>query len=132
MEFIRTVMIVESMREYGLDWKKYSEIILSKINSGIFDFEKNLANNCRYSKSEICSYSAATESAKQACLSAYIDETNTTIVNGQHLSRQYYQSRMTVVEQRLAQAGLRLAAILNDVLGDNDEEEQTGYISESI
>lgn len=52
----------------------------------------------------------ASESNKAACMWAYRNATS-----GSYLSDEYFYTRMPVVEMRLAQGGVRLAAILNRI-----------------
>ena len=57
-----------------------------------------------------------TESHQLAKTSAYVDENGKTIVSGATLSETYVSSRLTVAEQRVATAALRLAALLEQSL----------------
>jgi hypothetical protein len=66
---------------------------------------------------ESCPVDSSEESAETACEFAYTDEHGNTIISGSVLSSQYYESRIPVLERRIAAAGVRLASILNGVLG---------------
>jgi len=59
----------------------------------------------------ICTNEWATESIKDACQYAYAN-----IENGASITDNYYKTRYPVIELRLLQGGVRLAAILNDIL----------------
>jgi hypothetical protein len=47
---------------------------------------------------------------------AYVDESGKKIATGATLSNAYVESRLPIAEKRLAEAGLRLAALLKQVL----------------
>ena len=56
------------------------------------------------------------ESHKLAQQSAYVDENGQKIVSGATLSSAYVSSRLTIAEKRLAEGGVRLAALLGQAL----------------
>ena len=60
-----------------------------------------------------CASTASEESSELACSMAYTTEDGRTIADNDALSREYFQTRMSVVEERLASAGVRLAVLLN-------------------
>ncbi|XP_047333218.1 endonuclease 4-like [Impatiens glandulifera] len=60
----------------------------------------------------ICPGSYASESIRFACKYAYINA-----MPGATLNDDYFYSRLPVVEMRLAQGGVRLAAVLNGIFG---------------
>lgn len=63
-----------------------------------------------------CTAQWAQESWDDALRWAYRDSTNDEVCNGETLSREYYRSRLPVVYERLAVAGVRLAATLTKAL----------------
>ena len=56
------------------------------------------------------------ESRSLANQYAYVDENGQKIVTGATLSEAYVASRLVIAEKRLAEAGLRLAELLKQVL----------------
>lgn len=85
---------------------------LSKNITGKWNAETTRWVNC--SVGDIaCPNIYASESIKAACTWAYRNATP-----GSILADEYFLSRMPVVEMRLAQGGVRLAAILNQVFSD--------------
>ena len=59
----------------------------------------------------------ADESNKLACSHAYVDEKDVKIQSGFYLAEAYYKNNIETIEEQLVKAGVRLAALLNDVLG---------------
>ncbi|XP_024526160.1 endonuclease 4 [Selaginella moellendorffii] len=66
---------------------------------------------------EACIDSYATESIHTSCRWAYKDA-----LEGTYLEDDYFSSRLPIVEQRLAQGGVRLASILNRIFGAKSSE----------
>uniref|UniRef100_A0A1D1XUF8 Aspergillus nuclease S1 n=1 Tax=Anthurium amnicola TaxID=1678845 RepID=A0A1D1XUF8_9ARAE len=64
-----------------------------------------------------CPDTDATESINAACDWAYKN-----VTNGTALGDEYFHASLPIVYQRLAQGGVRLAATLNHVLWDGDED----------
>ncbi|XP_042450593.1 endonuclease 4-like [Zingiber officinale] len=75
---------------------------------------------CR-EKSVTCADKYASESTSLACDYAYQD-----VEQDSTLGDEYFFSRLPVVEQRLAQGGVRLAAILNKLFSNSEEESKSG------
>ncbi|KAG6470649.1 hypothetical protein ZIOFF_071726 [Zingiber officinale] len=75
---------------------------------------------CR-EKSVTCADKYASESTSLACDYAYQD-----VEQDSTLGDDYFFSRLPVVEQRLAQGGVRLAAILNKLFSNSAEESKSG------
>ena len=66
-----------------------------------------------------CSAGWAEESFEDALRWAYSDENGSEVVDGTVLSEKYFATRLHVVTRRLAAAGVRLGAVLENVLGQN-------------
>jgi len=60
----------------------------------------------------------ATESWRLARSHAYLDAKGDVIESGSSLTRSYFTTRVVVVDERLKQAGIRLAWVLNRALGE--------------
>lgn len=64
-----------------------------------------------------CSAAWAQESFDDALRLAYSDENGNEVVDGAVLSEKYFSTRLHVVTRRLAAAGVRLGAVLENALG---------------
>lgn len=64
---------------------------------------------------EACSIEWAQSSARYACDAAYVDTTGRAIQSGYDLCEPYYQRALPIVEERMVQAGVRLANVLNNL-----------------
>jgi len=73
-----------------------------------------------------CSSMWLQEDAELGCKVVYRDDNDQQItpVTGFNISETYYNTRMDVVEQRLIQAGVRLAAVINTIVQTKDTEEE--------
>ena len=69
-----------------------------------------------------CAEKWAKESFKDALMYAYKDENGNEIVDGDVLTDAYFSSRLGIVRQRLAAAGVRLAAALEGVFQEQQSE----------
>ncbi|XP_073000314.1 endonuclease 2-like [Typha latifolia] len=113
------VSIIETaMRDfYNKDLTTMIEAIKRNITDGWSDEIDNW-ENCR-NKRATCANSYASESIHLACSYAYKDvEQNST------LGDDYFFSRYPVVEKRIAQAGIRLALILNRIFEGNKDDDK--------
>lgn len=72
--------------------------------------------SCPNGRLEQCTSQWGQESWVLAMNFAYRDERNQSIVSGDTLSVEYYETRLPIVYERLAAAGLRLAITLSDAL----------------
>jgi len=68
--------------------------------------------SCPYGGNQPCTAAWGEESFDQAMMWAYRDVDGGEIVNGSSISEMYYLTRVPIVRERLAIAGLRLAATL--------------------
>jgi hypothetical protein len=91
--------------------KKILDSLISNPNTDIW------LKECAASGDQVlqCPLHASEESASIACESAYVHPDGSEIRSGDVLSREYYSSRVQVIQDRLASAGVRLASILNSV-----------------
>jgi hypothetical protein len=74
--------------------------------------------------SKACTSEWAQESFRDALMYAYGDENGKEVKDGAHLSEEYFETRLEVVQLRLAAGGVRLAATLEDIFGIRGEESQ--------
>jgi hypothetical protein len=113
-----SIMIEHMLHMQSWNFHTFATNIVSKIRENSFpiaEWEKG----CDGSVDETCPVEASGESAQLACEYAYTDETGKTIISGSVLSKEYFETRIPVVEERLAAAGVRLASILNGLFGSN-------------
>lgn len=67
-----------------------------------------------------CSSGWAEESFEDSLRWAYSDENSREVVDGTTLSEEYFATRLHVVIRRLAAAGVRLGAVLENALGQDN------------
>jgi hypothetical protein len=67
----------------------------------------------------VCPDDWASESIVLACTHSYVDENGDKIKNGFNLGDPYYQFNKDVIDEQLAKAGVRLASMLNSLLGQS-------------
>ncbi|OMO65081.1 S1/P1 nuclease [Corchorus olitorius] len=87
-------------------------IMIQTIQRNITDsWSNNISSweSCGYNRT-VCPNLYASESVRLACLYAYRNATP-----GSTLEDEYFLSRLPIVEKRLAQGGIRLAAVLNRI-----------------
>ena len=108
-------MVEHMMHLKSWHFQTFAKNLVSRINNG--EFPVNVWEmGC--DGSEECPVESSEESAEMACEFAYTDELGRTVESGSVLSTAYYETRILVVERRIAAAGVRLASILNHVLGE--------------
>ncbi|XP_074269933.1 endonuclease 4-like [Silene latifolia] len=96
-------------RYYGSNLTNLIEAIKSNITDDRLISEIKSSEACHHS---VCPNQYAEESISLACKYAYKDATN-----GTQLNDDYFHSRLPIVEKRLAQGGVRLAALLEEIFG---------------
>ncbi len=109
-----SAMIEHMLHMRSWTFHTFATNIVSKIRQQDFpvsEWEKG----CEGSSDDTCPIEASGESAQLACEFAYTDEKGHTVQSGSVLSNQYYETRIPVIEQRLAGAGVRLASVLNGI-----------------
>lgn len=110
-----TTIIEEFMREKSFTFTDFAKRILDSITtnpkSEIWTKECDITSRNAFE----CPLESAEESASLACEFAYVNAEGTEIRTGDILDREYYLTRVPVVEDRLASAGVRLGSILNSV-----------------
>jgi len=72
---------------------------------------------CPSGLSKDCTTDWANESFLYAMNYAYQNEDNMEVKDGDHLTEDYFISRLDIVKRRLAAGGLRLASTLEDIFG---------------
>jgi len=65
----------------------------------------------------ICQNEWATQSASLSCTNAYVYNNGTHIENGFYLGYDYYERNILIINEQLKRGGVRLASILNYLLG---------------
>ena len=103
-----SLILDEFMSESKFTYNQYADLLFSKI--GTYDDFRKWVGTCVM---DDCPLVAAEESAQLACEFAYTNEKDEPVVNGSVLSKAYFDTRMSVIETRLAAAGVRLGTILN-------------------
>lgn len=90
--------------------------MLQRVTDG--DYTNNVKQwlTCNSDSQLICSSDWADESSKLACSNAYVMSDGAThIKNNYVLDDKWYYRNLPIVEQQIAKAGVRLAALLNTV-----------------
>jgi hypothetical protein len=77
-----------------------------------------------------CSKVWIQEDAKLNCEAVYIDESGRRITpeTGFNLGETYYTTRMDIIEQRLIQAGVRLATVINKIVQSTTNDKKSNKI----
>ena len=109
-----------SIIEHLLHLKKWSHTdlaseLVGRVKGGSYplpDWEKDCGE---LGSPKTCPEDMSGESAELACEFAYTDEKGKAVETGSQLSVEYYETRISVIETRLASAGVRLASILNAI-----------------
>lgn len=102
--------------DFGRENSKWRDSILKRIATEWASLVPSW-KSCSTSPFGACSTDWAVESLTSACRSAYVNENGQKIVKGDHLGMPYYNHVIGVVEQQIAKAGVRLANVINLVLG---------------
>ncbi len=101
----------------------YADDLLSRVTDGMYSADVTdwlTCDSSRNKQSSICSDEWASESSKLACTYAYVlEDGHTHIHNNYVLNDEWYQRNLPVVEQQIAKAGVRLAALLNTILEEH-------------
>lgn len=118
-----SALIKRYLADFDHSWKSYADNISGQIQSGVYVDEAGTCSH--YQGGEDCPLSAAVESASLACEYAYIDELAHEIKSGDRLSHVYFETRIKVVEKRLALAGIRLSEILNEIFSKKGDPVMT-------
>lgn len=109
----------------GYDWLGY-EAELSKKIASTWSANSTLWSMCFASISELhqCVEKIAQESITAACASAYYDDHGKKVYEHETLDEGYYTTRSLVVSERLAAGGVRLGALLRQILSGAVPEAQ--------
>ena len=101
-----------------------SEYLVYIENTYIQNNKRNVDfwNKCIDARREKCVEMWAEESWDDAIHFAYGDEQGNEIKNGDSLTRAYIETRLPVVERRIAAAGVRLASVLELIYSSRDDE----------
>ena len=94
------------------DWKVKADAVFKKIDQDVFNRYKTECE-CPFN----CALSILKESTKLACDSAYHSEQGAWVKSGDQLGRSYYESRISVIDQHLINAGIRLAVLIEAAIG---------------
>ena len=113
-----STMIEEFMHENKFTYSDFANKILRSLatnrNIDIWRSQCNAQNDNLIQ----CPLVSSEESASLACGYAYVNSDGSKIHSGDILDREYFMTRVSVIEDRLASAGVRLGAILNSVFSD--------------
>ncbi|KAK8914662.1 Endonuclease 2 [Platanthera zijinensis] len=116
-----TSMIETAMKDYyDNDLDAMVDGIMSNITGGWED-EVDSWENCQ-NKQATCANDYAVESIHLDCNYAYKD-----VEQDSTLGDEYFFTRLPIVKKRIAQAGLRLATILNDIFDHENRQEIQSY-----
>ncbi|CAM8988125.1 unnamed protein product [Rhodiola kirilowii] len=113
----REIILTAAADFYGKDIDSLLEDIKANLTSGIWSEEISSWKDCKDIKS--CTIKYATESINMACKWGYKG-----VTSGETLADEYFNPRMPLVMQRVAQGGVRLAMILNSVFGGSESHEE--------
>jgi len=115
-------LISRTQEIHHLTWKDYAVKLVDQVKMGFYKDDAVHWADCLAVKEtggvvnvKTCIGEMASESSTIACESAHTDEFGAVIQNGAILRDAYYQTRARIVDQRLAQGGVRLAALLRYV-----------------
>ncbi|KAL0398651.1 UNVERIFIED_CONTAM: Endonuclease 1 [Sesamum radiatum] len=111
----REIILTAAADYYGKDFNLLQEDIEGNFTDGIWSADLASWRDCTDLVSCVNKYAA--ESINIACKWGYKD-----VESGDTLSDDYFNSRLPIVMKRIAQGGVRLAMILNRVLGDHTLE----------
>ncbi|KAK2644169.1 hypothetical protein Ddye_019364 [Dipteronia dyeriana] len=112
----REIILTALADYYEKDMELLQQDIVTNFTDGIWCNDVSSWKDCN--SLSTCSNKYATESINLACKWGYKG-----VKAGETLADDYFESRMPIVMKRIAQAGVRLAMILNRVFGDSDEGE---------
>lgn len=106
----------------------YLEYLINQMNG---QYAQNISDWTQCSNADDSRYLACSsiwiqEDAEHCCKSVYRDENDQqlTPATGFNISETYYSTRMDIVELRLIQAGVRLAAVINKIVEINYAEKE--------
>jgi len=111
-------IIQKDEKDQGYKWDGYAARLATQVKGEWASKAKTWASCLSASDPDLkkCLSEIAQESLTFDCqgadTSAYYDDKNNLITQNEDLDDQYYKTRLLVVDQRLAQGGVRLAALL--------------------
>ena len=123
------LLLGESEEELKLEhpnhhnWHKKADALFQKIDNATVAEIKTQCE-CPFN----CALQILKESARLACDSAYHLNAADWMKSGDHLSREYYESRITVIDKQLIKAGVRLAVLIETALSGTNESSDTDEI----
>jgi len=95
----------------GYDWAGFATNLTQRIQTGDFASQADQWRKCP-DGSALCPDTWATESVTDACKYAYAG-----VKSGDTISQQYIETALPVVDTKIAQAGVRLANLLDSIFG---------------
>lgn len=111
----REIILTAAKDYYGKDMSLLEEDIVGNFTDGIWHDDVASWKEC--SDIHTCVTKWAIESITAACKWGYKD-----VESGITLKDEYFNSRLPIVMKRIAQGGVRLALILNEVFGNSKED----------
>ncbi|XP_020592427.1 endonuclease 1 [Phalaenopsis equestris] len=107
----REIILTALTDYYEKDMDLFLEDIQNNFTQGVWSDDISSWGDCEDLSS--CPSKYATESINLACKWGYNG-----VTQGETLADEYFDSRLPIVTKRIAQGGVRLAVVLNRVLGD--------------
>lgn len=117
-----TAMIERRLRDFDNEPARFYDYLRFQIERGEYRDRVLQWRYCFPASNQTeygaCSYDWIQESLQIDCLTAYWSEQNTvlSVQSGFDLGRIYYERHIEIVEMRLAQAGVRLAHVINNAI----------------
>jgi len=114
-----TPLVLDREKAFNSNEQQYADWLLTQIRG---DWKSKAAAwaTCANGATE-CADAWAVESVKLACSNAYVDQNGNKIENGFSLTSGYFTFNQDVIDEQLAKGGVRLAHILNTLLGASTE-----------
>jgi hypothetical protein len=101
---------------YNSSRREFEDDLMAYIEKAANTGELDIWLNCADGRNKMCTSQWAAESLNEALVWAYRNTDDTEVVEGSNLSSDYYNTRLEVVQRRIAAAGVRLAFTLETIL----------------
>lgn len=111
----REIILTALADYYGKDLDAFKEDLEKNFTAGIWSDDTSSWGDC--DDLSTCPKKWASESISIACKWGY-----RAVTQGETLSDEYFNSRMPIVMKRIAQGGVRLAMILNQVFSEHNHD----------
>lgn len=117
--------IIQKLEKDGdYKWDGYAARLVKDVQGSWADQAKTWASCLNTAQPDMkkCLTEIAQESLALDCKDAYYDDHGKLITQGEELDDEYFKTRAVVIDQRLAQGGVRLAALLKYIKNANAEQ----------